>query len=229
MTTPVRSQMSGRIEAAGLDVDDILLDRLETYFNLLARWNNRINLTGFSLDRPTAQAIDRLLVEPLLIARVLGDSPAVWFDLGSGGGSPAIPIQLYKPAGHLVLVESRGRKAAFLREAVRELGLSEVEVEALRIEPLAASHPLSGHSDLVTVRAVNPSEPLILAIHQLLRSGGLAALIGSKIDYPVAIKIGFQVSPTVELPAIRSSMILLSKLPGNVSRGTSSHPARGNS
>src|SRR5215470_13042507 len=127
MTSPsVRLQLSNRIAAAGLEVDDTLLDGLQTYFNLLARWNNRINLTGFSLNRPTAQAIDRLLVEPLLIAGVLGNTPAVWFDLGSGGGSPAIPIQLYKPAGLLVLVESKSRKAAFLREVTRQLQLEQV-------------------------------------------------------------------------------------------------------
>lgn len=223
MTTQVRGHLSGRIEAAGLEVGDVLLDRLETYFNLLARWNNRINLTGFSLDRPTARAIDRLLVEPLLIARELGTPPAVWFDLGSGGGSPAIPIQLYKPAQLLILVESKGRKASFLREVVRELRLLEVEVEASRIESIAVSHPLSGLSDLVTVRAVSPSQTLILAIRQLLRSRGLAALIGSNIDDSLALKLGFQVSRAVELPLIGSSMILLSKpADGSVSRGTNS-------
>jgi 16S rRNA (guanine527-N7)-methyltransferase len=204
-----RSLISSRATAAGLSINDDLLDRLQLYLRLLAHWNTRINLTGFTLDEPSAAAIDRLLIEPLLISQALSYPVRVWFDLGSGGGSPAIPIQLSRPAQILVLVESKLRKAAFLREVTREMQLAQVEVESRRIESVAASHPLVGTADLVTVRAVRPSESLLSAIRALLRRGGQAALIGSKTDQLETI-IDLQVVPVVEF-ALSDSLLLLSK------------------
>jgi 16S rRNA (guanine527-N7)-methyltransferase len=207
--TEVRSLLLSRAAAADLSMDDVLLGGLETYLRLLARWNARINVTGFSLDRPTARAVDRLLIEPMLITRALTYPIHVWFDLGSGGGSPAIPIQLYKPAALLVLVESKGRKAAFLREVSRELGLKQVEVEAARIESIASTHRCSGTADLVTIRAVKPSDAVFVAVQGLLRTGGQAAMLGSTSFS--ATPIGFKVVQTVELDP-GSSLRLLAKL-----------------
>jgi 16S rRNA (guanine527-N7)-methyltransferase len=199
-----------RARAAGLAIDDVLLERLQAYFRLLARWNPRINLTGFPLDQPTGGAIDRLLIEPLIIARSLPHPVSVWFDLGSGGGSPAIPIQLYRPAETLVLVESKGRKAAFLREVARVLSLKSVEVEVTRIESIVPRHPRAGAADLVTVRAVRPSDDILEAIRGLLRFGGQAAFIGSKFDESEA-RQGFRVVPITD-PASSDSLLLLSKV-----------------
>jgi len=206
----LRDLLVRRARAAGLSIDDVLLDGLQTYFKLLAHWNPRINLTGFSLDQPTEGAIDRLLIEPLIIARSLPYPVSVWFDLGSGGGSPAIPIQLYRPAETLVLVESKGRKAAFLREVARVLSLKSVEVEVTRIESIVVRHPQAGAADLVTVRAVRPSEDILEAIRSLLRFGGQAAFIGSKFEKSGA-RQGFQAVPITD-PASSDSLLLLSKV-----------------
>ena len=205
----VRSLLLKRAAAANLAVDDGLIDRLETYLQLLARWNARINLTGFSLKDPTEQAIDRLIVEPLLIARAFKYPVGVWFDLGSGGGSPAIPIQLYRPAETLVLVESKERKAAFLREVTRDMGLERIEVECTRIESVATDHRLTGMADLVTIRAVRPSEPIFASMQRLLRIGGQAALVGSKSDRALH-RHGFEVIPSTEVTS-RISLMLLSR------------------
>jgi len=89
---------------------------------------------------------------------------------GSGGGSPAIPFKLYKPAKLLVLVESKSRKAAFLREVARELHLAEVEVEVIRIESIASTYRLAGRADRVTIRAVRLSEALFQTVRSLLRA-----------------------------------------------------------
>ena len=205
----VRSLLLKRAAAADLAVDDRLVDRLETYYQLLARWNARINLTGFSLKNPTDQAIDRLIVEPLLIARALKYPVGVWFDLGSGGGSPAIPIQLYRPADILVLVESKERKVAFLREVTRSMRLEQVEVECARIESVATDHRLAGTADLVTIRAVRPSEAIVASTQRLLRTGGRAALIGSKSDRAFDSQ-RFEVITATEVTS-RTSLTLLSR------------------
>jgi 16S rRNA (guanine527-N7)-methyltransferase len=197
----IRQLLRARASQAGLSIDDPLLDQLHAYLNLLSRWNTRINLTGFSLSPPTAQAIDRLLIEPLQLAQALKYPLATWVDLGSGGGSPAIPIQLYKPATSLVLVESKARKAAFLREATRELQLSQVRVEVTRIESIDSSHQLAGTADLVTIRAVSLSKSILAALRALLRTGGCAALLGS-VHSKAGVRLaeaGFQVTPNVDL------------------------------
>jgi 16S rRNA (guanine527-N7)-methyltransferase len=205
----IRRLLLRRANAASLSLDDQLLDRLQTYFQLLARWNARINLTGFSLDRPTDNAVDRLIVEPLVIARALKYPVGLWFDLGSGGGSPAIPLQLYQPAETLVLVESKERKAAFLREVARQMCLEHVEVECARLESIALAHPLAGSAELVTVRAVKPSGAVFVAMRDLLRAGGQAALIGTGLDQNVGR--GFQVVRTAEI-VVSNSLLLLSKV-----------------
>jgi 16S rRNA (guanine527-N7)-methyltransferase len=203
-----RDLLSTRATAAGLSIDAALTDRLEAYFRLLAQWNSRINLTGFSLNEPSTEAIDRLLVEPVSVAQALNVSADVWFDLGSGGGSPAFPMQLCRPAKLLVLVESRARKAAFLREVARELRLDAVEVEVIRIESITASFRLAGSVDLVTVRAVKPSDAVFNAFRTLLRRNGQAVLLGSPTVEP-RTREGFKVVQTVEVSG--HSTIVLAK------------------
>jgi 16S rRNA (guanine527-N7)-methyltransferase len=163
-----------RCEAAGIGVSDELADGLAGYLTLLARWNRRINLTAFNLDVPTDAAIDRLIVEAIAAARWVPAGPLRAVDIGSGGGSPAIPLKLARPALRLVLVEARTRKAAFLREAVRSLGLVDVRVEASRFEALcAADVELYGAVDLVTVRAVRADPVLWAAVVRVLKPSGL--------------------------------------------------------
>jgi len=175
-----RELLEQRAEAADLSLNPVLEDRLGAYFRLLAHWNTRINLTSLSLEPPTAQSIDRLFIEPLVAASLVKPNVSVWFDLGSGGGSPAVPLQLARPAQRLIMVESRERKAAFLREVIRELPLPGAEVEVSRIESVAAEPHNAGMADLITVRAVRMEASLIGWIQTLLRFGGQAVLFGAE-------------------------------------------------
>jgi 16S rRNA (guanine(527)-N(7))-methyltransferase RsmG len=174
--------LSKRAVEAGLAIDRALIEKLEAYYRALARWNTRLNLTGLPLNPPTNKAIDRLLVEPLLTAHAFQGGADIWFDLGSGGGSPAVPFQLFKPAKRLVMVESKERKAAFLRELIRELPLPGAEVEVSRIESVARVHRWTGLADLVTLRAVRLSQPILGGIRDLLRIGGQGILFGMQIE-----------------------------------------------
>jgi 16S rRNA (guanine527-N7)-methyltransferase len=174
-----RELLMERAQASGVSLSLSLEEKLAMYFRLLAHWNSRINLTSLPLDPPTPQSIDRMLIEPLVAASLVAPSVSVWFDLGSGGGSPAIPLQLAKPAKRLVMIESRERKAAFLRQAIRELPLDGAEVEVSRIELVAAESRHAGVADLVTVRAVRLEASMIGWIQTLLRFGGQAILFGA--------------------------------------------------
>ena len=107
--------LADRAAHAGLLVPEALSARLVVYYQVLSHWNRKINLTALS---DPDEAVDRLLLEPIAAATHLPHHAAL-VDLGSGGGSPAIPLALATNAANLVMVESRVRKAAFLREALR--------------------------------------------------------------------------------------------------------------
>jgi 16S rRNA (guanine527-N7)-methyltransferase len=167
--TDRRTRLARRAARAGLSPAPELLERLETYLDLLARWNRRINLTALPIDPLTDEAVDRLIVEPLEAAKHVRTTDRVAVDVGSGGGSPAIPLKLAMPHVHMVLVESKVRKAAFLREAVRTLALEGIEVANCRFEAFE-----SAPVPLVTLRAVRLDLNLLMGMSSLLEPGGRA-------------------------------------------------------
>jgi 16S rRNA (guanine527-N7)-methyltransferase len=175
VTGDVGRVLSDRASRAGIALPDSLSAPLIAYFELLSRWNRTINLT--SLADP-AEAVDRLLLEPVLASAHLPHRE-VLVDLGSGGGSPAVPLALATGATRLVMVESRVRKAAFLREVQRELGLAG-SIEAIRFEDMSMKEGFKGMFGLLSVRAVRLDRPLFEAAKSLLRTGGTAALFGSR-------------------------------------------------
>ena len=161
-----------RAANSGVSVGGRELAAFETYFRLLEKWNARINLTAFDLSRPSHAAIDRLLIEPMAAAAHIEGSWTPWVDVGSGGGSPAVPIKILQPSLSVTLVESRGKKAAFLREVVRTLGLTGVSVETGRFEDMAQRPSVAGAARLVTVRGVRLDDDLTRAASVALGPAG---------------------------------------------------------
>jgi 16S rRNA (guanine527-N7)-methyltransferase len=198
MSRSVRDLLEEGARAAHVTLTPQIATRLERYFELLSRWNRTINLTSLPLEPPTEHSIDRLLIEPLRAVPLLAASVNVWFDLGSGGGSPAIPLQVVHPAPQLFMVESRERKAAFLREVVRELQIVGAEVLCTRIESLVEGAGSKSSADLVTVRAVRLSASLFSQLDVLLKTGGQAVLFGpgpQKLDLPRGLEIQYAEAP----------------------------------
>jgi 16S rRNA (guanine527-N7)-methyltransferase len=175
----VRKLLSVRATAAGIAIDASVASALEVYYGLLSHWNKRINLTALPLEMPTEPAIDRLLIEPLVAAQELISMTETWVDLGSGGGSPAIPMKIARPQSSLTMVESKSRKAAFLREAVRELHLDAAAVVEARFDELDSRSELAETADLVTVRGVRPDEVVFRTASLLLKPNGRLALFSS--------------------------------------------------
>lgn len=132
-----------------------LLPRLSAYLDLLLKWNARTNLTAI---RQPEEIVQRHFGESLFTALHLGD-PDTLLDLGSGAGFPGLPIALLRPEIRVTLAESQGKKASFLREAVRTLGVQNVEVWAARAETL----PESRRFHTVTLRAVDDMASAIAA------------------------------------------------------------------
>lgn len=169
----LRDRLRRRARRAGVELPDDLSAALESYFELLAKWNAKINLTAFRLDAGDQdEAIDRLLIEPLVAARHVPASAVQAIDIGSGGGSPAIPLALAVPRLQLRLVESKTRKAVFLREVLRHLDLGQAEVETSRYEELLARPALHEGHDLATIRAVRVEPRTLVTLQAFLRPGG---------------------------------------------------------
>jgi 16S rRNA (guanine527-N7)-methyltransferase len=200
--------LHARLQTAKLTLPPGVGLQLESYYRLLLHWNARMNLTVLPLEPLGAPAIDRLFVEPLSAARFVTDKPLRWLDLGSGGGSPAIPLELVRPAALLTMVESKSRKAAFLREAVRTLRLTTADVRNCRYEQLASEAGVAGNVDLVTARAVRIDEAFFGCTRSLLKDSGLMLLLGAGTERP-EIPFGFELSDAVPFPGHSSGQLLV--------------------
>jgi 16S rRNA (guanine527-N7)-methyltransferase len=220
-----------RAHKAGLSLDPQLVESLAAYYHLIEFWNQKVNLTAFSLSDAPDEAIDRLLVEPLVAARHLGGtqahtqsrghnqlapaSRAHVLDIGSGGGSPAIPLKLAVPDMTLRMVESKTRKSAFLREAIRVLNLTNCEVDTARAEELLTRPELHESQDVVTMRAVRVEQRLMVSLQAFLRTGGRILLFrsatGAETPPAVVPPLVYEATyPLVE--SLRSRLVVLRKL-----------------
>ena len=173
--TAISERLLQRSAETGVPLSPVQSAQLTAYFELLRRWNPRINLTSLSLDALSGAEFDRLLIEPIAAAPNLTEAVGSWFDLGSGGGSPAVPLKIMKPALRLTMVEAKSRKCAFLREAVRTVGLPSTEVLQARIEELTTFVPADS-LDLITARAVRLDEGVRDTCVRLLAPSGLLAV-----------------------------------------------------
>lgn len=208
----VSARIARRAQRAGVTLPAGTLAAFEAYLDLLARWNRRINLTALNLEPLSDEAIDRLLVEPAAAARQVRPTDRLMIDVGSGGGSPALPFLLYAQKLRMILVEVKVRKCAFLREAVRQLGLSDVEVENRRFEELLARPDLHEAADLVSFRAVRADQRLWTATEGFLQPGGRVLWFGSAQGAPQRPGFPFTaVSTSILIPATNSQLAVLQK------------------
>jgi 16S rRNA (guanine527-N7)-methyltransferase len=209
-TAGTLERLLDRAARSGLSMDEAVRVRLVSFYELLQRWNRTINLT--SLRNPD-EALDRLLLEPLVAARYLEDRPYL-MDIGSGGGSPAIPLALALRPRSLVMVESDLRKAAFLREAIRHLEIPEATVVTSRFEDLPAECRNPPLPTLITVRAVKLVREQFVALELLLGPNGRIALF-STLTQPLTAEseaAGLRVSATYDLiPSAGSALVILER------------------
>jgi len=169
----LRERIARRARNVSLEMAPSLLDGLETYFLELARWNRKINLTAFQIDDDGSdEAVDRLLIEPVLAARFIPANAKQLLDIGSGGGSPAVPMKLARPDLALTMVEVKVRKSVFLRQVSRLLQLTKTDVENARFEELLARPALHENMDVVSIRAVRIDTSTLLSIQAFIKPGG---------------------------------------------------------
>jgi 16S rRNA (guanine527-N7)-methyltransferase len=169
-TSDLAARIRLRADAAGLPVTDRVVAGLGAYYAELCRWNAAINLTALRLESEgTDDSIDKLLIEPLAGAAYLPEGTASLIDVGSGGGSPAIPLKLVRPDLAFCMVESRRKKAVFLRRVSRQLGLEGVSVEQAWLQDLSRRPELEHEFAVASLRAVRITEELVQSLAVLLK------------------------------------------------------------
>jgi 16S rRNA (guanine527-N7)-methyltransferase len=202
-----QERLTQQARQVNLTISAHLADSLEVYFRLLVKWNRKINLTGLNLDNVEPAALDRLFIEPVLAAQDAPVHSGSMIDIGSGGGSPAIPMALALSPVELLMVEARSRKSVFLQEVIRELALNEARVANTRYETLLANLDLRDHFDLLTVRAVRLSPAALSGIQGFLKPGGRVMLFRSSTSEDAAWLPPLEHVKTLELVASQRSYI----------------------
>lgn len=179
-------------------------ERLLTYLELIEKWNRVYNLTAIR-DRTlmvSQHLLDSLAVLPHLDGQTL-------LDVGSGAGVPGIPIAIAAPERAVTLLDSNHKKAAFLQQALTELGLANVTVRRERVEAWRPEHRF----DVIISRAfAELAEFVLAAAHLLARGGVLAAMKGLYPHEEIArLPNGFRVraAHTLAVPGLAAARHLI--------------------
>ncbi len=194
------NQLLAQVDLA--PVDAVQAAHFEDYLSLFLRWRSRINLSAV---RDEEGILFRHFVESIACGRALPEGLSTLLDFGSGGGLPGIPIALCRPEIKVTLAESQGKKAAFLREAVRVLGIS-AEVHAQRAEAL---HEIF---DCAVLRAVDRMPDAVHAATRLVGSRGWLALMTSRKELAglqAAAGVEFSWLPPIPLPGSTDRLLAL--------------------
>jgi 16S rRNA (guanine527-N7)-methyltransferase len=136
-------------------VSDLQVSQIQQYMTILLAWNDKVSLTAI---RDPVEILHRHFCESMYAAVSVPVENGRLADVGSGGGFPGLPLKILRPELDVFLVESNVKKATFLAEAVRELGLGGARVLVSRYEELGEEvTPL----DVVCSRAVGEFGPFL--------------------------------------------------------------------
>lgn len=151
------------LEEFGLQKEQIT--KFEKYLDLLLEWNEKFNLTAIT-DRDEVE--EKHFIDSIELIKFFDVKNKTLLDVGSGAGFPGIPLAIAEPSLHVTLLEANGKRVSFLKEVVKELGLSNVETIQGRAEELQAREKY----DIVTARAVKELNILLELCFYLVKVGG---------------------------------------------------------
>jgi 16S rRNA (guanine527-N7)-methyltransferase len=155
----------------GINLSAEMMEKFQTYLDLLLEWNRRIHLVSKNDAKP--DRILRHFVDSLSIFKAI-DIPkgANLIDLGSGAGFPAIPVKIVRDDIRATLVESVHKKTLFLQKLSQVLGLERIIIVNQRAEGLADQLSFQGSFDLVTSKALGRLQNTVRLSMPFLKTGG---------------------------------------------------------
>ncbi len=208
-----QERLARRARRAGLTIRQELGAQLEIYYRLLSTWNRKINLTGLNVEDLSPEALDRLLIEPMVAASHVRPSVRTVLDIGSGGGSPAIPMALALKDVNLLMVEAKTRKSVFLKEALRSLDLARGDVITSRFEELLTKPRLHEAHDLLTIRAVRIESRVLMSMQAFVRPSGEIFLFRTSAGASGPVSVTPPLTWKASFPLLEqaSSLVILEK------------------
>ena len=179
---PARIEELLRPYLGGTDLNADQLAQISTHIDVLTKWNAKMNLTAV---RDPEEMVRRHFGESLFAARNLLESAdrITAADVGSGAGFPGVPLKVYAPGVQMTLIEAHGKKATFLREVIRGLKLTDINVFQDRADRWERT------ADLVVLRAVEKFEEILPAAAALVSPGGRLGILIGQQQLPVAQKL----------------------------------------
>ncbi len=207
------AEIEAAVTAAGLQpLSSQVASSFQSYLELLLKWNARLNLTAI---RDPEEILHRHFIECIFAAQQLPENIHTLLDFGSGGGFPGIPIALCRPEIQVTLGESQAKKATFLRESLRTLGVSNATVHNGRIEDLEQTF------DAVALRAVDKMlEACRIAVRNIGSGGYFALFITENTSHALTAEFHqFSWQEPLRLPASSQRLLMLGQLI-DVPRGT---------
>lgn len=173
---PVDALRDGARSILGRPLSPTEEDLFSKYLNLLIKWQRIHRLVG---SAEPAWIVRNLFLDSLLFLHVLSESSLELLDLGSGAGVPGLPLKIVNSQMKVTLVESRQRRASFLRSAVRELGITDTTVANVRLGTESIPQELRSRFDAVVMRCAGDPGQMLPVARKLLRSGGMVVVSGS--------------------------------------------------
>jgi len=184
----LREVLEAELRRFQVDLTPEQKSKLAGYCSELVRWNAKINLTGLQGE----ELVRRLVVIPVWIGNHLKMS-GVAADIGSGNGSPAIPLHLVSDLTTTHLIEARAKRAAFLRHVVNFLKINGVVVHRSRLEDIK---PELKAVDWITLQGVALTLELLDGLKRIARSTTRVVWITSDPSPPITPQQRLQVPST---------------------------------
>ncbi len=174
MENSPQSLLADGLKAVGVDVAAAVQERLWSYAVTLLKWNEKVNLTA--ITKPS-EVVEKHLVDSLAVwHEVVGESV---LDLGAGAGLPGIPLAIARPELRVTLVDTVGKKVAFMKSAIAGAGLTgRVRAVHARAEGAPQAEGLDRAQVLISRAFMDVGPWLLLAKHYVLPGGRVVAMLG---------------------------------------------------
>jgi 16S rRNA (guanine527-N7)-methyltransferase len=202
-----------------LEAENVELDKLYQYMQLLIQWNEKINLTAITQPE---EIIVKHFVDSLTVLKYI-DMGATIVDVGTGAGFPGIPIKVFREDVKTTLLDSLNKRILFLEEVINQIGIKDIKCIHARAEELASREEHREKYDIAISRAVaNMSTLLEYTLPYVRKGGKVICMKGSNIEEELkqcqkAIKIlggELQELEAFELPLtdIKRNIIIIKKV-----------------
>lgn len=174
----LQAELSRLLAKTELTITAKQQQQLLAYVELLHKWNGAYNLT--SVREPKAM-IGRHLLDSLVVAPYLNGNQVI--DVGTGPGLPGVPLAIYYPDKHFVLLDSLGKRIRFLNQVKRQLNLTNIEPVQCRVE----DHQVAQGYDAVISRAfANMTDMVQWCQHLPSPTGRFLAMKGAAVQEEIA-------------------------------------------